>query len=89
MVVDEEDYVLDVEEKPELILEILAGIYFLKPGVFQFIPDDTYYGMDDLIKDLRGREHLISRYLIHDYWLDVGQVEDYSRAREDFAEHFS
>jgi hypothetical protein len=26
--------------------------------------------------------------LIDDYWLDIGQVEDYSKARDLFAENF-
>ncbi len=86
--VDANDYVVGVEEKPELKLEILAGIYFLKPGIFELIPDDTYFGMDTLIKDMSARNYKISRYLIEDYWLDVGQVEDYSQARQDFEEHF-
>ena len=87
--VDENDYVVGIDEKPELHFEILAGVYFFKPSVFDLIPNDTYYGMDDLIHDMRTRSLPISRYLIKEYWLDIGQVEDYSQARQDFSEHFS
>lgn len=87
--VDENNYVTDVEEKPEFKLEILAGVYFFKPEIFDVIPSDTYYGMDTLIKDMSKQDRKISRFLIQDYWLDIGQVEDYSQAREEFAQNFS
>jgi NDP-mannose synthase len=86
--VDKEGYIVDVEEKPELKLEILAGIYCLKPAVLSLIPDGQYYGMDTLIKDMLARQQRIARYLIQEYWLDIGQVEDYSQAREVYSEHF-
>jgi NDP-sugar pyrophosphorylase family protein len=31
----------------------------------------------------------VSRYQIREYWLDIGQVEDYSKAREAYNEHFN
>lgn len=86
--VDEEGYIVHVEEKPELKLEVLAGIYCLKPAILSLIPDDEYYGMDTLIKDMLARKQRIARYLIQEYWLDIGQVEDYSQAREIYSEHF-
>jgi NDP-sugar pyrophosphorylase family protein len=86
--VDEDNYVVDIEEKPEFHLEILAGIYCMKPGVFQFIPDDDYFGMDSLIKGMLEAGHKVSRYLIQGYWIDIGQIEDYSKAREVYAQHF-
>ncbi len=85
---DEAGYILDVEEKPEFKLEILAGIYSMKPEIFAFIPDDEYFGMDTLIKIMLEARSPISRYLIKEYWLDIGQVEDYSHARDAYAEHF-
>jgi NDP-sugar pyrophosphorylase family protein len=87
--VDDQNHIIGVEEKPEFNLEILAGIYCMKPGVFRFIPNDTYYGVDKLIKDMLAQKELISRYLIEEYWLDIGQVEDYSKAREEYERHFA
>ncbi len=80
--------VTNIEEKPEFKLEILAGIYCMKPSIFEFIPDNTFYGMDNLIQDMIAAGSGISRYLINDYWLDIGQVEDYSVARDAYFEHF-
>jgi NDP-sugar pyrophosphorylase family protein len=80
--------ILGVEEKPELKLEIVAGIYCLTPHVFKYIPHDQYFGMDSLIKLLIREQQPIARYLIEDYWLDIGQVEDYSKAREEVQQTF-
>jgi NDP-sugar pyrophosphorylase family protein len=87
--VDSDDNITGVDEKPDLRMEILAGIYCMTPGIFEFIPPGEYYNMDALIKKLLKTNEPISRYLIQDYWIDIGQVEDYSKAQEIYAEHFS
>ncbi|MFA4851828.1 MAG: sugar phosphate nucleotidyltransferase [Bacteroidales bacterium] len=81
-------YIVDVEEKPDLHFEILAGIYILKPSIFQIIPENKFYGIDDLIKDMLKLNFPITKYLIKDYWVDIGVVEDYEKAREIYDEHF-
>lgn len=86
--VDRDNHIIDVEEKPELRFEILSGIYFMRPEVFNLIPDDVYFGMDQLIKKMLKGKIRISRYLIQEYWLDIGQVEDYDKAREDYKTNF-
>lgn len=86
--VDEHEHILEVEEKPELKFEVLAGIYCMKPGIFDLIPDNAYFGIDQLIKVMLAERKPISRYLIHEYWLDIGQVEDYDKARQEYASNF-
>ena len=83
-VTTQDNYITGVEEKPDFRLEILAGIYCMKPGIMKYIPETTYFGIDSLIKKLLADGERISRFLIEDYWLDIGQVEDYSKAREMF-----
>jgi NDP-sugar pyrophosphorylase family protein len=87
--VDSNDHIIDVDEKPELKMEIVAGIYCMTPGIFEFIPTGEYYNMDALIKELLKTNIPIARYLIQDYWIDIGQVDDYSKAQEIYAKHFS
>lgn len=82
------DYVTNVEEKPELSFEVLAGIYIMKPEVFKYIPSDEYYGIDDLIKLLLNKGKPITKYQIKDYWIDIGVVEDYEKAKEVYNKHF-
>lgn len=87
-VVSEGNYLLEAEEKPHLKIEILAGIYVLKPPVFDLIPDHIYYGIDSLIKDMLARNMKVGRYLMKDYWLDIGHVNDYQTAQDAYQTHF-
>ena len=82
----EGDYVTKMEEKPTIKMNILAGIYFMKPEIFNLIPTGTYYGMDQLINTMLIENLVISKYEIRDYWLDIGQVEDYEEAQNKFAQ---
>ncbi len=87
--VDGAGRVVGVEEKPELRTEILAGIYVLQPDIFPFIPEETYFGMDQLIETMLVQRLPIARYLIEEYWLDIGQFDDYSQARAEYEQHFA
>lgn len=84
----EGDYVTRIEEKPDIRMNILAGIYIFKPGVFELIPDDEYFGMDTLINEMLGKKMRISKFMINKYWLDIGQVNDYHEAQEIYKKHF-
>lgn len=83
------DYVTDVEEKPDIVSYILAGIYMLKPDIFEYIPCGEYFGMDRLIKTLLGLNRHVAKYEIKEYWLDIGQVDDYEKAQNEFIKHFN
>jgi len=82
------DYIYKVEEKPNIRTEIIAGIYILKPPVLKLIPDDQYFGMDDLIKIMLSKNMPVARYLLTDYWLDIGRIDDYEQAGIAYKQHF-
>jgi len=84
----EGDYVKDIQEKPNLELYILAGIYVMTPSVFEYIPDNQQYDMDKLIKGLIANKIPIPKYNISEYWLDIGRVGDYEKAQEIYKEKF-
>lgn len=77
----ENDYITGIEEKPKIKTKILAGVYVFKPEVFEFIPENTEFGMDKLIKKMLHMKKPIAKYEIQDYWLDIGQIEDYKEAQ--------
>ena len=83
------DFVTGIEEKPSFEIEALAGMYVLKPAIFSLIPEDTYFGMDVLIKTMLAREMPVARYSMTEYWLDIGQVPDYQRAQDEYQRHFA
>lgn len=87
-VTSEGPYIVAVEEKPDLRIEILAGIYVLKPPVLDLIPDGQYFGIDSLIRLMLTGRRKVARYPMKDYWLDIGRVEEYRQAQEAYDRHF-
>jgi NDP-sugar pyrophosphorylase family protein len=83
-----DDFVLGIEEKPDIVTFALAGIYIMKPGIFDLIPENTYFGMDKLIKNMLSEKLPISKYELSEYWLDIGRIDDYAIAQKDFEENF-
>lgn len=77
------DYITHVEEKPDIITYALAGIYILKSEILSLIPDDTYFGIDQLILGALDRKMPVAKYEINEYWLDIGREDDYRRAQND------
>jgi NDP-sugar pyrophosphorylase family protein len=74
-------FITNLVEKPTYKQEILAGIYLFKPEIFKFIPQNQYFGMDQLIKRLMKKKIKISKYLLKNYWIDIGQLDDYEIAK--------
>ena len=87
-VVSEGDYLIDLEEKPNFRFEVLSGIYVLKPALLKRIPKDTYYGIDMLIKDMLAAKMKVGKYLMQEYWLDIGQITDFQQAQDVYKSHF-
>ncbi|MBS0630723.1 MAG: NTP transferase domain-containing protein [Verrucomicrobia bacterium] len=88
-ILSENGYITGVEEKPDLKLEILAGIYMLKPAALEFIPDNEYFGIDSLIKTMLAKHLKVGKHLIKEYWLDIGRINDYETAQNAYKQHFA
>jgi NDP-sugar pyrophosphorylase family protein len=83
------DKVTGIQEKPDIIMYILAGIYVMKPEIFQFFPKDPeYFGMDKLILNMIHNNNLVTKFELTEYWLDIGRLNDYEKAQEIYNEHF-
>ena len=85
----EGDYVTYIKEKPQIRMNVLAGIYIFRPEIFRLIPDNTFFGMDLLIDKMLNEKIPVAKYQIYEYWLDIGQVDDYEKAQEIYKTHFS
>lgn len=71
-------------EKPMLEHSVSMGIYMFNRRVRDFIPEDTFFGFDSLMKTLIREEQSIRAYPFNGYWLDIGRVDDYETAVTDF-----
>ena len=84
----EGDFVTGIEEKVDIVKQIVAGIYIMKPGIFDIIPDDEYFGMDTLINTMLDKKIPVAKYHMNEYWLDIGMEEDYKEAQETYEKYF-
>jgi NDP-sugar pyrophosphorylase family protein len=73
-----------ISEKPILRHFMNAGIYLLNPEMCRFVPSGRRYDMTDLISRLIAEGCRVVSFPIREYWLDIGQVEDYQKALRDF-----
>ena len=85
----EGDYVTKIEEKPDIETNVLAGVYIMKPEIFDYIPEGEPYGMDQLIKEMLSGNDPIARYQIKEYWLDIGVIDDYKNAKDIYNKIYS
>ena len=77
-------YVQSIQEKPVHRFFVNAGIYLLNPDLLQYIPRDTFYDMPTLISALIDKQQSVSSFPIHEYWLDIGRIEEYNKANSEY-----
>ncbi|MGA2463617.1 MAG: sugar phosphate nucleotidyltransferase [Thermodesulfobacteriota bacterium] len=82
------DFVTRIVEKPNLVTKILAGIYVMTPGIFEYVRHNQPLGIDSLIKTMLARRDPIAKYEMTEYWLDIGRIEDYEKAQNIYESHF-
>ena len=80
----EDAHIVGLREKPSLTFFINAGIYLLEPTAYDYIPEGERFDMTDLIDKLIHNGSTVVSFPIIEYWLDIGQHEDYKKAQEDF-----
>ncbi len=83
----EKSRIVRIDEKPDVIAEVIAGIYILSPEAVSFIPRDAFYTMVDLLHDLMKSDKRVVQYHLDGYyWLDIGQMDDYQKAQDLYRE---
>ena len=70
-----------VNEKPVLGFFVNAGIYLLEPMVYRLIPNGQRFDMTELIQRVVSEGGVVVSFPIREYWLDIGQREDYEQAQ--------
>jgi mannose-1-phosphate guanylyltransferase len=70
------------KEKPILTHLVSMGVYCMEPRVLDYIPSGVPFGFDDLMFCLLGRGIPVRTFVHNGLWLDVGRVEDFSKAQE-------
>jgi len=74
-------------EKPEYHYSVSMGINILEPVALGMIASGESLGMPDLMLRLKAAGHRVATYEAPCRWLDIGRVDDYAKAQEEFAEN--
>lgn len=72
-----------IQEKPTIKLFVNAGIYLMEPHVHALIPHDVRYDMTDLMAHLIEAGKRVVSFPIIEYWMDIGHINDYEKAKSD------
>jgi len=80
--------ILKIEEKPIHNFFVSGGIYILNPKILKYIPNDQFYDMPTLFERLIDKNERCISFPIREYWLDIGQLEEYKRANDEYGEVF-
>lgn len=81
--------ITSIEEKPVHNFFVSAGIYMLDPSCIDMIPKNEFYDMPTLFeKMIKQNDNAIS-FPLREYWLDIGRLEEYEKANNEYHGVFS
>lgn len=70
-------------EKPVHRFFVNAGIYVLSPNLVDTVPKNVNIDMPTLLQANIDKSKKVLMFPIHEYWLDIGQIDDFNRAQAD------
>ena len=76
--------VINWNEKPEIKANVNMGCYVMNPKVFNLIPKNKPYGMDDVIKKAMKRKEIVNSFITKKGFTDIGNKESYKQACEEY-----
>lgn len=78
------DNLVKVIEKPVHEFFVNAGVYVINSSQLGAIKKNIYLDMPSLFSSILQSQKEIKVFPIHEYWLDIGRVEDFEKAQFDF-----
>jgi NDP-sugar pyrophosphorylase family protein len=77
-----------IEEKPSIRHFVSAGVYVLEPEIIATIPRGQTQDMPQIFNAVLTGGGRSAVFPIHEYWIDIGRLEDFERANRDFGSQF-
>lgn len=78
-----------IVEKPVRQYQVNAGIYVFEPDILSRILGGSRIDMPDLLSGLIAAGKNVVGFPIHEYWTDIGRLEDFTRAVDEYSDFFS
>ncbi len=72
-------------EKPVQRFFVNAGIYVVSPQVIQSVEKNKKIDMPTLLELHMEKRQKVLMFPIHEYWLDIGRIDDFNRAQVDIS----
>ena len=76
--------IVSVTEKPTQRHLVNAGIYVISAKGLENIPADTYYDMPTHFTKLASDGHRTAAFPLHEYWVDIGRLDELERAQREW-----
>jgi len=73
-----------IQEKPTSRSIVNTGVYVLAPKALKAIPKCRHLDMTALFTKLQSKKMRTIAYLVHEFWLDIGNPSDLIRARTNY-----
>lgn len=77
-----------IREKPSYSFFVNAGIYALSPEAVARVDKEEFFDMPQLFNALVEDGKKTTVYPVREYWLDIGRMDDFERAQEEYGEMF-
>ena len=78
-------YASSIVEKPMHKFFVNAGVYVINPTMLDTIDGVSYLDMPDLLQGQIDSSAQVNVFPVHEYWLDIGQMEQFEQAQIDIA----
>lgn len=85
--VDKENYLREYSEKPVYDFMVSMGIYILSKSCKKLVKKGEAIGMPDLLLRIIESGNKVFCHKTNCFWLDIGRVDDYEKAQEQFNIH--
>ncbi|MGL4484761.1 MAG: sugar phosphate nucleotidyltransferase, partial [Anaerovoracaceae bacterium] len=83
--VDESGCINKINEKPANYFMINTGVYVIEPKFFDYIPDNEFSNMTDIIENcIEAGENISVFPVSEDAWMDMGQIDELEKMRRRF-----
>jgi len=81
--------IIAIEEKPVQQFYVNAGIYILNPEVIKSIDPGSAIDMTQIFEKLVQQNAVTVSFPIREFWMDIGKLEDYNRANNEYFRVFN
>jgi NDP-sugar pyrophosphorylase family protein len=71
-------------EKPTRDYMVSMGLYVFEPRALDYLQPGEYFDFPDLVHLLLARGEKVCGYAFDGYWQDLGRMDDYEQAAQDF-----